>query len=76
MKIRIDNSWVGKLTTLIEKECALYDTRRPRSKYKKIHPSGTCYMNDIIKLVGKVIDKSKTPCCMDGCANANCNHCK
>lgn len=47
---------IMKIMRLIEKECALYD-RRPK-KERKEHPSGTCYMNDIMHEIEKLIDVS------------------
>lgn len=49
------------LLDLIEKEIALFD-KRPK-KERKIHPSGTCYMNDIIYLVQKEIEKGRCKKC-------------
>lgn len=42
------DGWV-KVMDLVEKEIALFD-KRPR-KMRKIHPSGDCYMNEILQAV-------------------------
>ena len=65
--------WSDKILDLIEKEIKLYDTR-PK-KERKYHPTGECYMGEIIELVDKLL-KEKTVCCMDGCGNVNCKHCR
>ena len=41
-----------KLINLIEKECNLYD-KRPK-KERKEHPSGYCYMNDVLGVLEKI----------------------
>ena len=42
---------IFKLIDLIEKEIDLFD-KRPK-KEKKFHPTGECYMNDVIDYIQK-----------------------
>lgn len=54
-KIKNKLDGFDRIMLLVEKECALYDTRRPKKKFKKIHPSGSCYMNDIMSAVQEIV---------------------
>lgn len=53
MKKKQRTGWI-KIMDLIEKEAALYD-KRPK-KERKYHPSGECYVNDIMEEVEKMCD--------------------